>query len=93
MLSTALTIAIPTFAVMLGVLFNRQELMALRGEMGQLRNDLTRDMTQLRGDMTRDMTQLRVDINRDMTSLRDSIHRDMIGLHERVAVVEAEQAE
>lgn len=80
MLSTALTIAVPTFAVLLGVLFNRQEMMALRSEMGQLRKDITSDMG-----------QLRVDINRDMTLLRDSIHRDMIGLHERVAVVESKQ--
>jgi hypothetical protein len=86
-LSTALTIAIPTFAILLGVIFNRQETSGLRGDIGQLRSDLT----QLRVDIGRDMVQLRKDLNADMTSLRDSIHRDMIGLHERVAAVEAKQ--
>lgn len=79
--ATIITATIPTFAVLLGILFNRQEIASLRAEMGQLRNDLNRDMM-----------QLRKDINSDMVQLRDSIHRDMIGLHERLAVVEAKQA-
>ena len=58
MLSTALTIAIPTFAVMLGVTFNRQDANALRGEMANLRADMSRDMTALRDSIHRDMVPL-----------------------------------
>ncbi len=79
-MGNALPYLVPTFAVLLGVLFTRQEIVGLRSEMIQLRTDINRDMT-----------TLRTEINRDMTTLRDSIHRDMIGLHERVATVEAKQ--
>ena len=70
------SIVIPTFAVLLGVIFNRQETNAMRAEIGQLRTELKSDINSLRG---------------EMIQLRDSIHRDMIGLHERVAAVEARQ--
>ena len=53
-LSTALTISIPTFAVMLAVIFNRQDSNNLRAEMAQLRKDLNADMAQLRKDLNAD---------------------------------------
>ena len=47
MVATALTIAIPTFAVMLGIIFNRQDSTALRSEMVSLRDSIHRDMISL----------------------------------------------
>ena len=47
MLSTALTIAIPTFAVMLVIIFNRRDSNALRAEMVTLRDSIHRDMISL----------------------------------------------
>ncbi len=40
MLSTALTITIPTLAVMFGILPNRQEAAAIRIELNQLRTEI-----------------------------------------------------
>jgi hypothetical protein len=79
-----ITAVIPTFAVLLGILFNRQEITALRGEIAQLRSEMRDEIASIRGEIS----QLRM----EMFQLRDSIHRDMIGLHERIAVVEAKQA-
>jgi hypothetical protein len=104
-LSTALTISIPTFAVMLGVLFNRQEILSVRAEVLSLRGEISSlrvetrgefasvrgEIALLRSDMNREINQLRKDFHADMNQLRDGIHRDMIGLHERVATVEAKQ--
>jgi hypothetical protein len=56
--NTALVIAIPTFAVLLGIIFNRQESTALRAEMGSLRVE---------------MIALRDSIHRDMFSLHERV--------------------
>ena len=47
MIATDLTVAIPTFAVMLGIIFNRQDSTALRAEMVALRDSIHRDMIML----------------------------------------------
>ena len=70
-------IAIPSVLILLGWLHQNTRLQDLRGDVRDLRTE---------------MTQLRVDINHDMVTLRDSIHRDMVPLHERMATVEAKQA-
>ncbi len=57
-MNTALVIAIPTFAVLLGIIFNRQESTALRAEMGSLRVE---------------MIALRDSIHRDMFSLHERV--------------------
>jgi hypothetical protein len=48
-MSTVLAIAIPTFTVMLGVLFTRQDVHALRAEIIALRDKIHRDMIGLHG--------------------------------------------
>jgi hypothetical protein len=77
----AFSIVIPTVAVLLGVLLNRQDATALRSEMAQLR-----------GDVNRNIAQLRTELRSEMVQFRNTIHADMIGLHERIATVEAKQA-
>jgi hypothetical protein len=76
----AFTIAIPTIAVLFGILLNRQDATAIRSEMrseiGQLRNEMKAEIGQLRN---------------EMIQLRNSVHSDMVSLHERLAVVEAKQ--
>jgi hypothetical protein len=76
--STVFTIAIPTMAVLFGVLLNRHDATSIRVEMGSLRQEMKAAFNQLRS---------------EMIQLRDSIHRDMIGIHERVAVMEAKQGQ
>jgi hypothetical protein len=73
-----ITATIPTFAVLLGILFNRQEILALRADMRAEIASVRGDITQLLG---------------EMIQLRDSVHHDMVGLHERIAVVESKQTE
>jgi hypothetical protein len=51
-------VAIPTLAVMFGILLNRQEATAIRGEMSQLRTELRSEMGALRDSIHRDMISL-----------------------------------
>ncbi len=74
--ATVFTIAIPTMAVLFGVLLNRHDATSIRAEVGSLRQEMKAEINQLRS---------------EMIQLRDSIHRDMIGVHERLATVEAKQ--
>ena len=78
--STALIIAVPTFTVLVGIIFNRLDSNALRVEMNNLRTDLHRDMT-----------TLRTDVHQEMTAFRDMIHDDLMGVHERLRAVETRQ--
>ncbi len=71
-----ITATIPTFAVLLGILFNRQEITSLRADMRAESASVRGEIAQLRS---------------EMIQLRDSVHHDMVGLHERIAVVEAKQ--
>lgn len=73
-----LVIAIPTLAVMFGILLNRQDATAIRAEVKSEIGQLRSEMGQLRS---------------EMISLRDSIHRDMVGLHERITTVESKQGQ
>ncbi len=79
----AFTIAIPTIAVLFGILLNRQDATAIRAEMkaesAQLRNEM--------GQIRNEMGQMRA----EMIQLRNTIHADMVGVHERIAVVESKQ--
>jgi hypothetical protein len=79
--ANVLAIAVPTLAILFGILLNRQDATSIRTEMkseiGQLRAEFRSEIGSLRS---------------EMFQLRDSIHRDMIGLHERLATVEAKQA-
>lgn len=77
----AFTIAIPTLAVLFGILLYRQDATAIRAEMKT-------EIGQLRGEMKNDIGQLRL----EMIQLRNSIHSDMVGLHERFATAEARQS-
>ncbi len=78
---------IPTLVVLIGILLNRQDAMAMRSEMGQLREEFKNENSQLRSEIKSEIAQLRAEI----ITLRDNIRRDMMGLHERVATVEARQ--
>jgi hypothetical protein len=71
-----LIIAIPTLAVMLGILLNRQDATSICAEVKHEIGQVGSEIGQLRG---------------ETIALRDSIHRDMVSLHERVATVEARQ--
>jgi predicted nucleic acid-binding Zn-ribbon protein len=78
-----ITATIPTFAVLLGILFNRQEITSLRADMRAESASVRGEIASVRGEIT----QLRS----EMIQLRDSVHHDMVGLHERIAVVESKQ--
>ncbi len=86
-----LAVAIPTLAILFGILLNRQDAISIRAELKAVESALRNEMAQLRKDINADMLQLRKDLNADMVQLRNSIHADMVGLHERIAVVEAKQ--
>jgi len=75
-----IAIAIPTLAVLFGILLNRQDVTAIRGEMAAMR-------TEFKADLHREIGGLRGEI----VTLRDNIHQAMSGLHERLAVVETQQ--
>ena len=53
-----LVIAIPTLAVMFGILLNRQDATAIRSEMIALRDSTRSEMTALRDSIHRDMISL-----------------------------------
>jgi len=94
--ANVLAVAIPTIAILFGILLNRQDATAIRAELKSvelaLRNELRSEIgtlrSELRGEMRSEIGSLRA----EMVQLRNSIHADMIGLHERLAVVEAKQA-
>jgi hypothetical protein len=81
---TYIAIAIPTLAVLFGILLNRQDITTLRSEM---RVEMTAMRTEFKADLHREIGGLRGEI----ITLRDNIHQDMSGLHERLAVVETQQ--
>ncbi len=89
----AFAIVVPTIAVLIGILLNRQDATAIRSELKNveiaLRNEFNLQIGSLRAEMKSENNSLRA----EMVQLRNGIHHDMVGLHERIAVVEAKQSE
>lgn len=81
-----LTALIPTVAVLIGIILQRQDTRDLRSEMRA-------DMNLLRTEMRSDMDALRTELRTDMIALRDQVHADLLLIHERVAKVEARQGQ
>ena len=67
---------------------NRKEMVRLRNDMNQLRNDMKDDMNQLRNDMKDDMNQLRDDLTSDIRRVEGKVDN----LDSRLRAVESEQS-
>ncbi len=86
--ANVLAIAVPTLAILFGILLNRQDALSIRAELKAVEQGLRSEIGTLRRDVYAELGSLRA----EMVLLRNSIHADMVGLHERIAVVEAKQA-
>jgi hypothetical protein len=87
----AIALLVPTVAVFIGILMNRQETFAiraelrsveasLRGEIKSVETTMRAEMIQLRKDINADMLQLRKDLTADMAQLRKDLNADMVQL-------------
>ncbi|HEY5329929.1 MAG TPA: hypothetical protein VIJ79_08610 [Acidobacteriaceae bacterium] len=83
--------AIPTVAVLLGILLNRQDVTSIRGEIIAMRTDFHNKIDGLRAEFKDDLHREIGGLRTEIIAFRENTMRDMAGLHERLAVVESKQ--
>ena len=71
MTSTILTIGIPTLAVLVGILMNRNDANQIRAEIGQLRSETRNEIGQIRGEISTARKQSHDDVIMLMGVVRD----------------------